>query len=90
MSSRKKSPKKEESKKEETTQTSSEEEEKVDPSSVSAPGGNEGHVLELDVVAESEHVGKILELLCGLGAAYKYLCQVSLCGAMPLVLCSLG
>lgn len=34
-------------------------------------------ILELDGMAESESVGKVLELLCGLGAAYKYLCQVS-------------
>ena len=39
-------------------------------------GGELG--LELDVITENEHVGKILELLCGIGAAYKYLCQVSL------------
>jgi hypothetical protein len=30
-----------------------------------------------DTVTESEHVGKVLELLCGIGAAYKYLWQVS-------------
>jgi len=29
----------------------------------------------LDGTTEGQHVGKVLELLCGLGAAYKYLCQ---------------
>ena len=37
--------------------------------------------LQLDVdgsmADESKHVGTVLELLCGLGAAYNYLCQVS-------------
>ena len=31
---------------------------------------------KLDAMTECSHVGKVLELLCVLGAAYRYLCQV--------------
>ena len=79
ISSRKqKSPKKEERAKEEMTQTSSEEDDANNNNEVgNKPAGGGDLGLELDVVVENEHVGKILELLCGIGAAYKYLCQVS-------------
>lgn len=80
ISSRKKSPKKEERAKEEMTQTSSEEDDNNNNEVGNKTAGNGGGGdlgLELDVVTENEHVGKILELLCGIGAAYKYLCQVS-------------
>jgi len=79
ISSRKKSPKKEERAKEEMTQTSSEEDDTNNNEVGDKTAGNGGKdlVLELDAITENEHVGKILELLCGIGAAYKYLCQVS-------------
>jgi hypothetical protein len=69
--SRNKSPKKEYAKKQETTKTTK------DAGRTSTTLG----VVE-DMTTKSEHVGKILELLCGLGAAYKCLCQVSVryCG----------
>jgi tetratricopeptide (TPR) repeat protein len=84
-SSRTKSPKKEESQKEETTQTRHEEG-IVDHSrvpvlssttTVASMSGDGGQQLRLDTMTESDHVGKVLELLCGIGAAYKYLCQAS-------------
>ena len=67
---RKKSPKKEYARKEETTQTT---QTTKDAGRTSMTPG----VVE-DMKTESEHVRKILELLCGLGAAYKCLCQVRL------------
>lgn len=72
ISSRRKSPKKEERSKDEMVQTSSEE----DEPGVKSTGGGLGK-LDMDVITETEHVEKVLELLCGVGAAYKYLCQVS-------------
>jgi len=79
ISSRKKSPKKEERAKEEMTQTSSEEDDTNNNNELgNETAGNGGELgLELDIITENEHVGNILELLCGIGAAYKYLCQVS-------------
>ncbi|KAL7529493.1 hypothetical protein ACHAXR_006563 [Thalassiosira sp. AJA248-18] len=38
------------------------------------PGGNTAEQ-QIDSMTESHHVGQVLELLCCLGAAYKYLCQ---------------
>ena len=82
LSSRKKSPKKEERAKEEMTQTSSEEDDEGGGTK-STPSGGVGQ-LELDEMTQSEEVGKVLKLLCGIGAAYKYLCQVSFCVCVTL------
>jgi hypothetical protein len=81
---RKKSPKKEDTRKEETTQTTI----KYDAdrpgvardrttTTTMMAAATPGFVEEGTMMDETEHVGKILELLCGLGAAYKCLCQVS-------------
>ena len=39
---------------------------------------NDGTINLLDGETENHHVSKVLQLFCCLGAAYKYLCQVSL------------
>ena len=46
------------------------------PDDVEVVPGQPGHV-EIDSETERQCVGKVLQLLCTFGAAYKYLCQVS-------------
>jgi len=81
---RKKSPKKEDTRKEETTQTTTTKYDADRPgvardrtTTTTMAAATPGFVEEEAMMDETEHVGKILELLCGLGAAYKCLCQVS-------------
>ena len=75
--SRKKTPKKEEATKDQmegTAEMSNAHGNATDPITTPGPGNA---IDQLDGFTESQHVGKVLELLCCLGAAYKYLCQVS-------------
>mmetsp|Transcript_46567 Transcript_46567/g.98819 ORF Transcript_46567/g.98819 Transcript_46567/m.98819 type:complete len:882 (-) Transcript_46567:263-2908(-) len=50
-----------------------------------ASSANGADMEQMDEATERRHVGKVLELLCGLGAAYRFLCQFRSQDALELL-----